>query len=286
MKMRMTSPLLALVLASCGASTPQPEPESPEPGSESSDASEGSEAPSEEGPEGEDERRFELNDSDTAAAARGANESKIKATASEAAMKFIVVDKDKGAIPGIVVSMTDPNGKKYFTPETDETGYAEVLVPVGQEYEVVFLSLGRRKIDAKVTVTDEPNQNIKLTLRYKNHIPPGPEAKVVLSGVTFDTGKATIRPESFERLDTVVEYMTHKPGVRIEISGHTDNVGKPAANKSLSQRRAEACRKYLIDKGIDGSRVVAVGYGDEKPVASNEQEEGRQKNRRIEAHEL
>jgi outer membrane protein OmpA-like peptidoglycan-associated protein len=104
--------------------------------------------------------------------------------------------------------------------------------------------------------------------------------------VNFDTGKASIRPESLPQLDGVVEYMTHKPKVRIEISGHTDNVGKPANNKALSQRRAEACREYLIKKGIDGSRVEAVGYGDELPIASNEQEDGRQKNRRIEAHEL
>jgi outer membrane protein OmpA-like peptidoglycan-associated protein len=107
----------------------------------------------------------------------------------------------------------------------------------------------------------------------------------VLDGVNFDTGKASIRAESFPRLDGVVEYMSHKPSVRIQISGHTDNVGNPKTNKTLSEKRAQACRDYLIAKGIDGTRVAAVGFGDERPIASNATDDGRQQNRRIEATE-
>ncbi|MFI5301922.1 MAG: OmpA family protein, partial [Polyangiales bacterium] len=81
-------------------------------------------------------------------------------------------------------------------------------------------------------------------------------------------------------------YLTHKKSARIEISGHTDNVGNPKTNKALSEKRAQACRDYLISKGIDGARVQAIGYGDERPIAPNDTEDGRQKNRRIEATEL
>lgn len=290
-------PILALstlLVSACGGGKPAASPtEGSESGSESGEtASERAESAEGDGaPEGGD--TFQLKDSDTARSAHGATESKIKATKTEAAMKLFVVDKTKDEpISGIVISLTAPDGKKYFTEETDSAGYAEVLVPVGKEYELVYLSLGRRDITAKVPVKDLPNQNIKLTLRYQGWTPkerPGGkplDPVFVLDGVTFDTGKDTIKPASFERLDGVVEYMTHKKDVKIEISGHTDNVGKPETNKQLSLRRAQACRKYLVDKGIDGSRVEAVGFGDEQPVASNDTPEGRAQNRRIEAKEL
>ncbi len=239
---------------------------------------------------------FKLSKSDGGVAQATPNtESKIKGTQTKAAMKFVVVDKEKGPIRGIVILMTAPDGTKYYTEETNEDGYAEVLVPIGQKYDLVYLALGRKDIASTVTVSDEPNQNIRLTLRYRRIDPPrrkvvpsetpAPEPGFVLEGVNFDTGKATIRPESFPQLDGVVEYMTHKPNSKIEISGHTDNVGNPKANKTLSEKRAQACRDYLISKGIDGSRVAAVGYGDQWPIETNDTEEGRQKNRRIEAVE-
>ncbi len=110
--------------------------------------------------------------------------------------------------------------------------------------------------------------------------------RFVLDGVTFDTGKATIKEESYSRLDKVAEYLLHKGNARIQISGHTDNVGNPKTNKALSLKRAQACRDYLISTGIDGTRIEAVGYGDERPVASNDTDDGRQQNRRIEAIQL
>jgi outer membrane protein OmpA-like peptidoglycan-associated protein len=226
--------------------------------------------------------------SETPGNAHGATPSKIKATETEAALKFFVVDTNKGPIEGVVISLTDPDGRKYYTEETDAAGYAEVLAPVGRTYSVVFLSIGSRDIVETETVSDTPRQTIRITLLYTG-LPPAQQdtaPRYVLDGVTFDSGKATIRPESFPRLDGVVEYMTHKNGVRIEISGHTDNVGNPKANKTLSEKRARACREYLVSKGIDGSRIEAVGYGDERPVAPNTTEDGRQRNRRIEATEL
>lgn len=233
-------------------------------------------------PKGES-KDFVLHESGTAKDARGASASKIEPTKTDAAMRFIVVDKDKGPMKGIVIALTAPSGLKFYTEETDAAGYAEVLVPVGQKYELTYLSLGRKDIAATVSVTNEPNQNVKLTLRYKGMPAPPP---FVMTGVTFDTGRATIRPESFPQLDVVVAFMAHKKSARIQISGHTDNVGKPKANKDLSARRALACRAYVISKGIDGSRLEAAGYGDEHPIAPNDTDEGRQKNRRIEAKEL
>jgi len=236
---------------------------------------------------------FELHPPDEASRAETAKHAKLKPTQTEAALRFILVDKDKGPIKGTVVALAAPDGKKYYAEETDGDGYTELLVPIGQKYDITYLSLGIREIAAQVTVKDAPRQSIKLTLRYKGPpptppiiVPAPPAARFILDGVTFDTGKATLRPESAGRLDNVVELMVHKKNARIEISGHTDNVGKKKANQILSEKRAQACRDYLVSKGIEGGRITTVGYGDERPIASNDTEQGRQENRRIEATEL
>lgn len=290
--MRLLVPITiaTLSLVACAGGPPPESPADETDAAQDGAASSGDDAAAASGEAGEagdssDPNQFNLADSDSAGSARGVEESKIKPSATEAAMRFIVVDKDKGPIEGVVISMTAPDGKKYYTGETDAKGYAEVLVPVGKKYDLVYLSLAKRDIAASVPVSDEPNQNIKLTLRYKGY-EKKKEPVFILKGVEFDTGKATIRPESFPHLDSVVEYMQYKKSSRIEISGHTDNVGNKKSNKKLSEARANACRDYLIKKGIDGSRIKAVGFGDERPIAPNTNDEGRQKNRRIEAKEL
>jgi outer membrane protein OmpA-like peptidoglycan-associated protein len=283
------------LLAACGNAAAPASPAAP---SESAAAAGGDAAP-ESAPApaptaeggGAEASEFAVHMSDKQKESGSAPASKIKGTHSEAALKFVVVEKDKGPLPGIVISLTGADGKKYYTEETNAEGYTEILVPIAQKYELVYLSLGRREIAASVTVTDEPNQNIKLTLRYKRFDPPHKtaapsEPRFVLEGVTFASGKAVINPESYPRLDAVVEYMTYKKSARIEISGHTDNQGNPKTNKALSEKRAQACRQYLVGKGVDDSRIEAHGFGDERPIAPNDTEEGRQLNRRIEATEL
>jgi outer membrane protein OmpA-like peptidoglycan-associated protein len=230
-----------------------------------------------------DPKEFVLHKSDHTDA-KDPKKGKVKPSATEAALRLSVVDKETSAgIKGVVVCVTGPDGKKHYTDETDASGYTELLVPISQMYAITYLSLGRSDFTAKANVDDRPNHNINLTLRYQRQDGP---PRVVLDGVYFDTGKADLRPESIPRLDNVVEYMTHKKSVRIEISGHTDNVGNAKSNKELSQRRAQTCRDYLVSKGIDAARLVAVGYGQERPIATNDTDEGRQQNRRIEATEL
>jgi outer membrane protein OmpA-like peptidoglycan-associated protein len=231
----------------------------------------------------DEKREFQLQDTHTAKEAHGARPSKITPTRTEAAMKLFVVDKDKGPIKGVVILLTGPDKPQHYPEPTDSEGYAEVLVPVGKTYDVTYLSLGRREIAATVPVADEPSQSVKLTLRYKREVREKP---FILAGVNFDTAKATIRPESFPHLDAVVEFMAHKKSARVEISGHTDNVGSAKDNKTLSEKRAQACRNYIVSKGIDKRRLDAVGFGDQRPIAPNDTDEGRQKNRRIEAKEL
>jgi outer membrane protein OmpA-like peptidoglycan-associated protein len=290
--------LVATFLCSAcgGAQTAGPEPGSgPSPAGESPA---GSPASDEDAPaEGE----FQLQESDTAGQARGEHPSEIEATPTHAAMRLFVVNADSGPVQGIVIKLTAPDGTEYFTGETDSHGYAEVLVPAGQRYEIEYLSLGRRNTMAHVDVPDGPNQDIRLTMRYRRVRPAPPvraatpesappaepePRRFVLDGVLFETASATIQAESFPRLDRVVEYLTHRPSARIRISGHTDNVGNPHANQALSEARAEAVREYMISHGVDADRVEAVGVGDREPVAPNDTDDGRRQNRRIEATEL
>jgi K(+)-stimulated pyrophosphate-energized sodium pump len=99
--------------------------------------------------------------------------------------------------------------------------------------------------------------------------------------LNFATSSATILPESQEQLGNIAAILDAYPNVTVKIGGYTDNSGDRAANKRLSQQRAQSVRRALVDKGIAPSRMVAEGYGDAHPVADNASEDGRARNRRI-----
>ncbi len=102
--------------------------------------------------------------------------------------------------------------------------------------------------------------------------------------VQFDTGKAIVKRKYNNEIKKVADFMKENPNATAVIEGYTDNVGREAANVKLSLRRADSIKEYLVKKfGIDSSRLKAVGYGPDKPVASNATKEGRQKNRRVRA---
>ncbi|MBI1948375.1 MAG: OmpA family protein [Deltaproteobacteria bacterium] len=109
------------------------------------------------------------------------------------------------------------------------------------------------------------------------------EALKILDMVYFDTGKATIQPRSFPLLDQVAGIIVEKTWIKqVRVEGHTDSQGVPDKNQKLSDARANSVRDYLIKKGVDGSRLVAQGFGQDKPIASNDTARGRASNRRVE----
>ena len=103
----------------------------------------------------------------------------------------------------------------------------------------------------------------------------------VVKNVQFETGKATLLARSSAILDEVVALLNQYPEYSLNISGHTDNVGDAAKNKTLSEQRAKACYDYIVSKGIAASRMTHAGYGDTKPVADNKTKAGRDTNRRV-----
>jgi len=115
--------------------------------------------------------------------------------------------------------------------------------------------------------------------------PPAPEPvkeKIVLRGVNFDFDRAEIRGDAGVILDEAIEILKRNPDRQVVIEGHTDWTGPEEYNQSLSENRAEAVKKYLVENGVDEARLSTVGYGESQPVAPNDTRDGRNRNRRVE----
>ena len=103
----------------------------------------------------------------------------------------------------------------------------------------------------------------------------------VIKDINFDFDKSNIKPQYHAGLDQVVTVLEQNPGLNVEVQGHTDNVGTQQYNQRLSERRAMSVKNYLVSKGIAKDRLTATGYGFSRPLTTNETEEGRAKNRRV-----
>lgn len=190
---------------------------------------------------------------------------------------------DKKTLQGLPsrVVLTDLDNRNIVSRlQTDEEGNYFIVLPTGKNYAFnvgrkgyLFYSenyaLSQTSLDSPLVV------NIPLQ-------PLEAGAAVVLKNIFFNIGKSDLQQESLPELDLVIALMKENPGMKIRISGHTDNVGKPEDNLALSRERAKSVVKYLTDNGIESSRLVAEGFGETKPVESNATEEGKSRNRRTE----
>ena len=180
----------------------------------------------------------------------------------------------------IVIFRSFANGREYQG-LTDSTGRFSVRLPAGDKYELFILGF---KDSTSYNVLDIPalTGNAYYKNPFKIDIQFLPAKSFVLEDCNFETGKATLQPESYSVLDELVAYLVRKDDEKIELGGHTDNVGSAASNLKLSLDRANTVRAYLLTKGIDPDRVTAKGYGMSEPIADNKSEEGRAINRRTE----
>ncbi len=108
------------------------------------------------------------------------------------------------------------------------------------------------------------------------------EGKFITYGITFDVGKATIKPESMGEINRIVQLMNENPTLKFSVEGHTDSTGSAATNQTLSEQRSAAIVAKLVEMGVAADRLTAVGKGQNSPIADNSTDEGRAKNRRVE----
>ncbi|HEX7848071.1 MAG TPA: OmpA family protein [Chitinophagaceae bacterium] len=190
---------------------------------------------------------------------------------------------DKKTKQGIssTVELIDLAGKEPLSKvQTDEKGNYLLTLPIGKDYafnvnKKGYLFYSDNFFLSKHAPDSTYEKNIPLQAIEVN-------ASVVLNNIFFDVNKFELKPESQVELNKLIQLLNENPSVKIEISGHTDNVGKPADNLILSNNRSKAVVTYLVAKGIAAQRLTAKGYGETNAVADNKTESGRALNRRTE----
>lgn len=192
-----------------------------------------------------------------------------------------VFDKATGKGLPSRIELTDLRNRKLVSSlQTDEDGNYLVTLPQGYDYAFNVNRKGYLFYSENFSLHDNASDSVFVIDIPLEPIVQG--AGVVLRNIFFDVNQYKLKPESAEELDRVVMLMKENPGLKIEISGHTDNVGRPADNLTLSINRAKEVVNYLVSHGIDNKRLSYKGYGETKPVSSNETEAGKSRNRRTE----
>jgi outer membrane protein OmpA-like peptidoglycan-associated protein len=179
------------------------------------------------------------------------------------------------------VELTDLSTKEPISKlQTDQTGNYLITLPVGKDYAFNVNRKGYLFFSENFSFSQQHGDtayNIDIPLQ-----PIAPNAIVVLKNIFFDLNKYDLKPESQVELDKLVQLMKDNPTVKIQINGHTDNIGKSTDNLKLSDLRARSVISYLTAKGIESVRLTSKGWGDTQPLANNSSPEGRAQNRRTE----
>ena len=164
------------------------------------------------------------------------------------------------------------------------TGDYLIALPGGTDYSYFAEKQGYYSVSNKIDVpVDSSYKEVTVNIKLLSvHYMAGSDTSIILNNIFFDFDKFELKPESYIELDRVEKFLQDNQEVKVEISAYTDSIGSGEYNLTLSQKRAESVVGYLVSKGIPEVRLIAKGYGREKPVASNETEEGRALNRRVE----
>lgn len=162
----------------------------------------------------------------------------------------------------------------------EKTATFSQKIKITAENPVLAAYLDYQICDGEMCIPSSYESNVVLNLGDLDIVPQN--IQDAFNSIEFESGKSILKTNSFPNLDKVVVYLKENPYLRLNISGHTDNVGDALKNKELSMLRVKSVRTYLTSNGIDSNRFEIEGYGDTKPIADNKTPEGRQKNRRVE----
>ncbi|MBL7941873.1 MAG: OmpA family protein, partial [Flavobacteriales bacterium] len=195
------------------------------------------------------------------------------------------VRNDQGQpAPDAIVELKYKESKKIETIKVnnDDGSYA-AIVNVSKKEDVVMSVKGENiTFNARKVVSAEDPSNLAVVKTDIQVEELAINKPFLIPDINYATNKADILSNSMSVLDEFADYLNEYPSMRIEIRGHTDNIGDDKSNMALSAERAFEVMKYLSSRGVEGSRMTYAGFGETKPVASNDTEEGRAKNRRTE----
>ena len=192
-----------------------------------------------------------------------------------------VFDKKTGeGLPSLVELFEVNSSRMVSRLQTDENGHYLITLPVGKDY---VLNVNRKNYLFYSDHFSLPSNQVDTSFYVDIPLQPiETGASIVLKNIFFDSKKWELKPGSQTELNKVVQLLNDNPALKIEITGHTDNIGNPADNLILSENRAKSVVKYLIANGIAPGRLMSKGYGETRPIAPNNSEETRAQNRRTE----
>ncbi|MFH2142877.1 MAG: OmpA family protein [Bacteroidota bacterium] len=194
----------------------------------------------------------------------------------------VINEKTNEPVDARIIVEELPDGTEVAIARTNpNTGEFKIILPAGKKYGFRAIGLGFFETNKNIDLSDIDEYQ-EIDDEFMRLAPIEVGQIVRLNNIFFDYGKATLKSESFPELNRTVEFMKNNPKLEIEIAGHTDNISSDEYNLKLSQARAESVANYIIGKDIDKTRVTAVGYGESRPIAFNNDEEGRTQNRRVE----
>jgi len=198
---------------------------------------------------------------------------------------------DGTGVAGASIVAKDAQGRQVYAGRTDANGQFSFLMDEFMPLETSLSAEGFDAANLRLNIAGDDELDAftagPLCMNKEKPKPVEVGKAIVLKNVLYDFGKSTLSKSSYPEFDSLANLMNEYPGMKIEISAHTDDIGKESDNLKLSERRAESCVAYLASKGISRERIVAKGYGETMPVAPNKVEgkdnpEGRKLNRRTE----